>query len=163
MMDRGIFFRIFRIKKYFLNYFCKKKYMWGSLLFISGQELVIVFIIVLLLFGSKGIPEIAKGIGKGMREFKKATDEIKTELRDSSSGLMDDINQIKRDITKDTQEVVNTIKKDIDYGEDYNAPSPEKPVLDSNPMPPADEAEPKPSVNTKTYKPNDFDEEAPPY
>jgi sec-independent protein translocase protein TatA len=134
--------------------------MWGSLLFISGQELVIVFIIVLLLFGSKGIPEIAKGIGKGMREFKKATDEIKTELRDSSSGLMDDINQIKKDITKDTQEVVNTIKQDIDYGEDYKNPGPEKPVLDSDA---SSSVEPDPKVSTETYKPNQFDEEEPPY
>jgi sec-independent protein translocase protein TatA len=97
--------------------------MWGSILFISGQEMVIVFIIVLLLFGSKGIPEVAKGIGKGLREFKKATDEIKTELKDSSSGVMDQINEIKRDIESDTREVVNTIKKDIETGtdtENYN-------------------------------------------
>ena len=98
--------------------------MWGSFLFISGQELVIVFIIVLLLFGSKGLPEVAKGIGKGLREFKKATDEIKTELKDSSSGFMDDINQIKQDIENDTAEVVNTIKKDIDTGIDTENDTP---------------------------------------
>ena len=95
--------------------------MWGSILFISGQEMVIVFIIVLLLFGSKGIPEVAKGIGKGLREFKKATDEIKTELKDSSSGVMDQINEIKRDIESDTREVVNTIKKDIDTVTDIDS------------------------------------------
>jgi len=92
--------------------------MWGSFLFISGQELVIVFIIVLLLFGSKGIPEVAKGIGKGLREFKKATDEIKTELKDSSSGVLDDINDIKKDIENETREVVNNITKDIDPNSD---------------------------------------------
>ena len=109
--------------------------MWGSILFISGQEMVIVFIIVLLLFGSKGIPEVAKGIGKGLREFKKATDEIKTELKDSSSGVMDQINEIKRDIESDTREVVNTIKQDIEtgtdienyYNSDYNTESEPEP------------------------------------
>ena len=42
------------------------------------MELVILFAVVLLLFGGKKIPEIAKGIGSGIREFKKAKKELKT-------------------------------------------------------------------------------------
>jgi len=41
-------------------------------------ELVILFAVVLLLFGGKKIPEIARGIGSGIREFKKAKKELKT-------------------------------------------------------------------------------------
>ena len=46
------------------------------ILFISGPEIVVILLVVLLLFGSKKIPEFARGIGKGMREFRKATDDI---------------------------------------------------------------------------------------
>ena len=41
--------------------------------FIGPQEIIIVLIIVLLLFGGRKIPELMKGLGKGMKEFKKAT------------------------------------------------------------------------------------------
>ena len=39
------------------------------------QEIIIILVIVLLLFGGRKIPELMKGLGKGMREFKKATNE----------------------------------------------------------------------------------------
>jgi sec-independent protein translocase protein TatA len=38
------------------------------------QELIIIFLIVMVLFGAKKLPEIGKGLGKGIREFKRATD-----------------------------------------------------------------------------------------
>lgn len=43
-------------------------------------ELILIFAVVLLIFGAKRIPEIARGIGKGIREFKDATSEISKEL-----------------------------------------------------------------------------------
>ncbi|MFW5997096.1 MAG: Sec-independent protein translocase subunit TatA/TatB [Lentisphaeria bacterium] len=43
---------------------------------IGPPELIVIFLIVLLLFGGRKIPEIAKGLGRGMREFKKAKDDI---------------------------------------------------------------------------------------
>lgn len=49
----------------------------GSL---GGQEIVIIFLIVLLLFGAKKLPELARGIGKSMGEFKKARDEFEKEI-----------------------------------------------------------------------------------
>ena len=50
--------------------------MYISLLFVSGSEIFIILLAVLLLFGAKKIPEIASGLGKGMNEFQKAKDEI---------------------------------------------------------------------------------------
>lgn len=41
----------------------------------GGQEIIIILIIVLLLFGGRKIPELMKGLGKGMKEFKSATKE----------------------------------------------------------------------------------------
>lgn len=43
-------------------------------------ELIIIFLVILLIFGAKRIPEIARGLGKGIREFKSATTEISKEL-----------------------------------------------------------------------------------
>lgn len=43
-------------------------------------EVIIIFLVILLIFGAKRIPEIARGLGKGIREFKSATSEISREL-----------------------------------------------------------------------------------
>lgn len=53
---------------------------------IGMTELIIIFLVVLLLFGSKRLPELARGLGKGIREFKKATREIQEELDVSEIG-----------------------------------------------------------------------------
>lgn len=70
-----------------------------TLLFIGGAELVIVFLVVLMLFGSSKLPELAKGLGKGMKEFKRATDDIKKEIT-SETDVLDGIKDFKDDITK---------------------------------------------------------------
>jgi sec-independent protein translocase protein TatA len=43
-------------------------------------EIILIFLVILLVFGAKRIPEIARGLGKGIREFKSATTEIRNEL-----------------------------------------------------------------------------------
>lgn len=50
------------------------------LLFIGTAEIIFIIFIVLMIFGSKKIPEVARALGKGFREFQKATDEIKREI-----------------------------------------------------------------------------------
>ena len=62
---------------------------------LGGGEIFIILMIVLLLFGSKKIPELARGIGKGIRYFKDATNEVQSEIKDSMDQVKDDI-----DITK---------------------------------------------------------------
>ena len=47
---------------------------------IGMPELIIIFTIVLLIFGGKKLPELARGLGKGIREFKKATNEVQEEI-----------------------------------------------------------------------------------
>jgi len=55
---------------------------------LGGPEVFIVIFAILLLFGAKKIPELARGMGKGIREFKDATKEIKNEIEDG--GIKDD-------------------------------------------------------------------------
>ncbi|MFT2011298.1 twin-arginine translocase TatA/TatE family subunit [Pontibacter sp. 13R65] len=50
---------------------------------IGGTELALIMIAILLLFGAKRIPELARGLGRGIREFKDATQEIKSEIEHS--------------------------------------------------------------------------------
>jgi len=49
---------------------------------IGMQEILIILLIVVLLFGAKKIPELAKGLGNGIKEFKKATKDAEKEITD---------------------------------------------------------------------------------
>jgi len=88
--------------------------MFGILLFVSGQEIIFALLIALLLFGSKEIPRLARTFGKGMKEFKRATDDIKKEIEESTPEVMEDFNDIKRNLTKDANNIVKGVKKNMD-------------------------------------------------
>ncbi|WP_430928277.1 Sec-independent protein translocase subunit TatA/TatB [Polaribacter marinivivus] len=83
-------------------------------LFISGQEIFIIMIIVVMLFGADKIPEIARGLGKGIRQVKDATNDIKKEINESAKKQGLDTN-----LTKDLNKEINDVKKDID---DFTGP-----------------------------------------
>ncbi|NTV98499.1 MAG: twin-arginine translocase TatA/TatE family subunit [Chlorobiaceae bacterium] len=51
---------------------------------LGGQELLLILLIIVLLFGANKLPELAKGLGKGMKEFKKAQNEMDEEFRKPS-------------------------------------------------------------------------------
>lgn len=61
--------------------------MSNTLLFIGGLggwEIAVIVFVILLLFGAKRIPELARGLGRGIREFKDATSEIRSEIEEGS-------------------------------------------------------------------------------
>jgi len=65
------------------TYLCfNNSFHMSSLMFfgMGGQEILIVALIVLLLFGGKKIPELMRGLGRGVREFKDAKDGIRSEI-----------------------------------------------------------------------------------
>ncbi len=49
----------------------------------SGPHIILIALVVLLLFGGKKIPELMRGLGKGIREFKDAKDNVKKEIEDN--------------------------------------------------------------------------------
>ncbi|MEJ2004139.1 MAG: twin-arginine translocase TatA/TatE family subunit [Cyclobacteriaceae bacterium] len=51
---------------------------------LGGQEVLLILLVILIFFGAKKIPELARGLGKGIREFKDATKEIKNDIEDSA-------------------------------------------------------------------------------
>ncbi len=58
----------------------------GSL---GGPEILLIAFVVLLLFGGKKLPELMKGLGKGIREFNNAKANIESEVKESMKGLDD--------------------------------------------------------------------------
>jgi sec-independent protein translocase protein TatA len=66
----------------------------------SGMEWIWIVLVVIILFGGKKIPELAKGIGKGIRDFNDAKDGVKKEIEsginESSSTNAGNINQAKK-------------------------------------------------------------------
>jgi sec-independent protein translocase protein TatA len=49
---------------------------------LGGWEILLILLVLLIFFGAKKIPELARGLGKGIREFKDATSEIKKDLEE---------------------------------------------------------------------------------
>ena len=64
--------------------------MYSTFLFLGNlgaTEILVILFIVLLLFGGKKIPELARGLGKGIREFKDASKEIKKNIEEEADGI----------------------------------------------------------------------------
>jgi sec-independent protein translocase protein TatA len=71
---------------------------------IGYQELIIIFLIVLLLFGGSKIPELARGLGKGIREFKKAKDDIREAIEKEEPGKPAEKTADKKDLKIDSKD-----------------------------------------------------------
>ncbi|WP_103866284.1 twin-arginine translocase TatA/TatE family subunit [Aquimarina sp. I32.4] len=82
-------------------------------LFISGTEITFIVFILVMVFGADKIPEIARGLGKGMRVIKDATNDIKTEITKSAekNGIDADI---PTSITSDIKKEIEQVKDDIE-------------------------------------------------
>jgi sec-independent protein translocase protein TatA len=83
--------------------------MNSTFLFISGPEVMIIMLIVVMVFGADKIPEIARGLGKGIRQVKDATNDIKREIKDSS-----DTTGMDTDIAKDINKEISSAKDNIE-------------------------------------------------
>ena len=59
---------------------------------LGTNEIVIILVIVLLLFGGKKIPELMRGLGKGVREFNDAKTNVKKEIEESSNDIKNSAN-----------------------------------------------------------------------
>ncbi len=87
-------------------------------LFISGAEIFVILVIVVMLFGADKIPEIARGLGKGMQQIKNATNEVKKEITDTAKKQGIDT-EFVQDIQKEVKKVKNKVQDNID---DFTGP-----------------------------------------
>ena len=99
--------------------------MFGS---IGMPELILIFVVALLVFGPKKLPELGKSLGKGIREFKKATDELKSNWEDHVKDIAEPINDMKRDIHNMGQsiktDVYNHLEKSVETAQPKELPAP---------------------------------------
>lgn len=78
-------------------------------LFISGAEIAFIMFILVMVFGADKIPEIARGLGKGMKAIRNASNDIKSEIQKSAEKQ-----GIDTDFTKDVKGEIDKVKEDID-------------------------------------------------
>ncbi len=103
----------------------------------GGSEIILILGVVLLLFGGKKLPELARGLGKGIREFKEASDGVKREIHRNINAMDLDKEEEQRTatelqnaaiapvvvadahelVTPVSEEVVNSIESSVDTNE----------------------------------------------
>lgn len=76
---------------------------------ISGSEIFLIILAVLVFFGANKIPELARGLGKGMREFKRAAEDIKSEINNSTSDVRCEVDNLKSELNNSTSEMRNKV------------------------------------------------------
>ena len=91
---------------------------------IGFPELIIIMVIALIVVGPKRLPDLAKALGKGMAEFRKATHEIKESL-----DLDEDFNEVKRDLADSIQD----LEKPLDMTAYGSEEEPQYEVIDKTP------------------------------
>ncbi|WP_299890121.1 twin-arginine translocase TatA/TatE family subunit [uncultured Lacinutrix sp.] len=89
----------------------------ATFLFISGGEIALILLIVVMVFGADKIPEIARGLGKGMRTLKDATNDIKSEITKSAeqqgidTSITDGVNEELKKVKEDLEDFTGSIKR----------------------------------------------------
>ena len=78
-------------------------------LFISGGEIFVILLVVVMVFGADKLPEIARELGKGMRQIKNATNDIKREIQNTAEK-----NDLDIDVAAKVRNEVNRIKDNFD-------------------------------------------------
>lgn len=124
----------------------------NQVLFISnvgGIEVIVILLFVLMFFGSKRIPGLARTLGKGIREIQHASDEIKREIQSTGNDIKkdlqlgDQVNQIVQDIEKKPQQMLDQIevqieqtKQSLEQHAKIDQPTETSPELDKPQAPP---------------------------
>lgn len=82
-------------------------------LFIGFAEIFFILLVVLIFFGADSIPEIARGIGRGIYEIRRATQEIKTEITRSADEILEKENLVNpvEEIKKIKEEIEGTVSR----------------------------------------------------
>ncbi|MGB3606390.1 MAG: twin-arginine translocase TatA/TatE family subunit [Psychroserpens sp.] len=81
----------------------------ATFLFIGAPEVIFILLIVVMVFGADKLPEIARGMGKGMRMLRDATGDIKSEITKTAQNQGMDT-----DVTKDIEEEITKVKDELE-------------------------------------------------
>ena len=80
-----------------------------TFLFIGGPEIIFILLVVVMVFGAKRLPEIARGMGKTMKALRNATNDIKHEINKSAEQQ-----GIDTSVADDVNEEINKVKDDLE-------------------------------------------------
>jgi sec-independent protein translocase protein TatA len=91
---------------------------------IAGSEVLVILIFILIFFGSKSIPGIAKSLGQTMRQIRDASNELQHEIKKSGMDIKKDINlsSFVDDTVKEIQQPLDQYVEDIEHAVRYEAP-----------------------------------------
>jgi len=81
---------------------------------LAFQELFVIFLIALLVFGPRKLPELGKSLGKGLREFKRATEDLKSSWEDQMREVEEPFKEATKDIHKELEETASEVKSGLD-------------------------------------------------
>jgi sec-independent protein translocase protein TatA len=95
---------------------------WG----LGGGEIVLILALVLILFGAKKLPELAKGLGTGIKEFKKATREVTDEIQNSTNDNYTPLPPPKRQVETPQSTPEPTVAQTSEPSKPASAPASEK-------------------------------------
>jgi sec-independent protein translocase protein TatA len=98
--------------------------IWPTLFLndVAGSEILVIFLVILLFFGSKSIPSIAKSLGRALFEFRNATNEIKQEIKNSGGDIKGDLNldSFLKETTEEIQRPLDQVFTDVDNAVHYD-------------------------------------------
>ena len=123
----------------------------------GATEIVFVFVIYLLFFGAKGIPSLAKTIGKATYQFREARNDIQREIMSSAKGITDSAKEVRNEIENAAQLAQREAKKAHEAIEKSVKPTPIQPEVQEpiNPLTPSD------SISSSSVKKEDSISETP--
>ncbi|HXJ97937.1 MAG TPA: twin-arginine translocase TatA/TatE family subunit [Gelidibacter sp.] len=84
-----------------------------TFLFIGATEVMFILFVVVMLFGADKIPEIARGLGKGMRTLKDATNDLKSEITKSVDDTGINTSEYTKEITEQIQEIKDEVEDSL--------------------------------------------------
>jgi sec-independent protein translocase protein TatA len=83
--------------------------MFGS---IGPMELILIFVVALLVFGPKKLPEIGRSVGKAIREFKKTSEEIKSRIEEEIEAS--EVKDVAKTLETEAKEIKDNLNKELD-------------------------------------------------
>ena len=88
---------------------------------VAGTEILLILVFILIFFGSKSIPGLAKTLGKTIRQVKDASQDIQNEIKKSSAGMKKDLNLkgILEDTAEDIKRPLDQMATDLDQSIKY--------------------------------------------
>jgi sec-independent protein translocase protein TatA len=91
-----------------------------SFLNLGTPEVMLIVFVALLLFGGKKLPELARGLGKGIREFKDASDGVKREIHRNINSVNDDVDSALNTPSLQPSDIQTTTQSEIHTDSDLN-------------------------------------------